>query len=607
MKSNYNSKTEHIRLLPTNRQEVKRNLLWFMAFLFLTTASFSQVKFEAKVSKSKLGINERLRVDFEMNEDGDNFRPPAFDGFRVVAGPNQSVSHQWINGKRSFSKTYTYFLSPTARGKFTVGQASVEINKQLYKTIPIEVEVTAAVDVSVDDGIDHSATEGIHLVAEVSKSNPYLNEGITVVYKLYVAPETSVSGWREMDSPKYVDFWSQNIDNKDFKVHEGTFQGKPYRYVILRSTVLYPQKTGKLEIEPLSLDVSVEVKTNRRDIWGRPFMTRVNRTVSAGRRTIDVKSLPEEGKPADFSGAVGKFNFDVKTNKTKLDAGESIDVTVEVSGNGNLKLFTPPKLNAPPSFEIYEPEHRDRTTANENGMRGSIAHSYTIIPQNKGTYSIKPLTFSYFDLATESYKTITSKEIPIHVINGPAVSQTTTGTTTAVKQPVILSEDQFKYIKLRTSLSAIEQPRFFKSKLYWSLIVTPLLLIPVLIVAVKKRRQFETDVEGQKLRQANRLAKKYLSEAKKNSGSQKLFYEAMERALHNYLKAKLSIETSEFSKERIDTLLQERNVDAETSNRFIELLKSCEYARYTPTSDGAIKHDYDKAAQVISEIDKQIK
>src|SRR5690606_12773594 len=238
-----------------------------------------------------------------------------------------------------------------------------------------------------------------------------LNEAITVTYKLYVSPETSVSGWRVIDNPKFTDFWSQNIDSPQLNVQEGTYQGRPYRYAILRSTVLYPQKSGKAEIEPLSLDVQAEVRTNRRDIFGRPFMTRINRTLTSGTRTIDVKSLPLEGQPANFSGAVGNFDLKVSSNKSSLAARESLELTVDISGSGNLKLFRPPSLVAPSAFEVYEPEFKDRSNTTHSGMRGSISESYTIIPQFQGEYTIEPISFSYFDPESQSYKTISSNEI----------------------------------------------------------------------------------------------------------------------------------------------------------------------------------------------------
>src|SRR5690606_34391371 len=342
--------------------------------ILLTTGFISaQIKFEAKLSKDKLGVNERLRVDFEMNKDGDNFNPPSFENFTVVGGPNQSVSQSWINGVRSFAKTYSYFLAPKRQGRFTIGQATIEIDGETYKTVPVTVEITGSVQRPNDPNNSVAvADDNIHLVAEISKTNPYLNEAITVVYKLYVSPNTGVSNWREIDNPKYNSFWSQNIDMKGMKVENGTYRGQDYRYVVLRKTVLYPQKTGKLEIEPLSLDLTVEVPTNRRDIFGGRLMTQVHKTVSAGSKTITVKELPEQGKPADFTGAVGNFNFKVTTSKTNLNATESLEARVEVTGNGNLKLFQLPKLTLPSSLEVYEPEHTENVRTDLNGMQGGI-------------------------------------------------------------------------------------------------------------------------------------------------------------------------------------------------------------------------------------------
>jgi len=293
-----------------------KQILYILVALFLTISSVwaqDDVSFTAKLDRKKLGINERLRIDFTMNQDGDNFSPPAFEGFTVSSGPNQSVSRQWVNGKGSYSKTYTYFLSPTKRGKFTIKQAEITVNGEVYKTTPVEVNVTAAVDKAADGSASAAsqAAENIHLVTEISKGSPYLNEAFTLVYKLYVSEQTSVSNWREIDSPKYTDFWSQSVDEKQFKVYNGEYQGEPYRYVILRKTVLYPLKSGKLNIEPLSLSITVEVPTNKRDIFGRRLTQNTNITVSAKNRTINVKPLPVDGKPANFTGAVGDFDFEV--------------------------------------------------------------------------------------------------------------------------------------------------------------------------------------------------------------------------------------------------------------------------------------------------------
>jgi hypothetical protein len=578
-------------------------------FILITSITSAQVEFVAKASKQKLGINERLRVDFEMNQDGDNFIPPNFNGFTVVGGPNQSVSNSWINGVRTYKKTYSYFLAPKQRGNFTVEQASITVDSKVYKTVPIKIEVTAAVDIPKDpNDPNYIASENIHLVAEVSKTSPYLNEAITVVYKLYVSPRVEVSNWNEIDTPRYNDFWSQNIKIQGLKAQNGTYNGEDYRYVVYKKVVLYPQKTGKLDLEPLSLDVAMRVPTNRRDIFGSPLMTRVNRTISAGSKTINVKPLPEAGKPVDFTGAVGRFDFNVFASKRVLDASESLQLKVEVKGNGNLKLFKLPKVSLPSSLEVYEPEHNENVQTNLSGMQGNISDSYTVVPQYKGKYPIPSISFSYFDLETKSYKRLSSEEIIIDVSNGPlnnADANNNTPVLSTGKQPVVLNNDQFAFIKTSPNLTHSNTSYFFKTKLFWSLLLLPFLAIPLAIVIRNKKAERDADVYGNKIRKADRLAKKYLKGAKKSLGQKEAFYIALEKALHNYLKAKLHIETSDLSKDKINNLLKEKQVDEEVIKGFVVILESCELARYTPIDIVTMQEDYEKAAKTISLIDKQ--
>lgn len=580
-------------------------------YIFLLLLSFqgllAQVQFDASVSKTSLGINERLRVDFTMNEDGDNFSPPAFEGFRIVGGPNQAVSYSWMNGKKSFNKSFSYFLMPLKKGTLVIKQASIEIEGKIYKTAPIKVTITNAVQEEVNPyNPQQKMGEGIHLVAEISKTNPYINEPITVVYKLYVSNTASVRNWREMASPKYNDFWSQNIDIKKLVVENGKYNGEDYRYVVLRKTVLYPQKAGKLEIEPLSLDIEVDLPTGRRDFFGRMEYASGNKTVSAGAKSISVRSLPEAGKPVDFSGAVGDFDFKVTPSKTTLKSGESLDLVVSVSGKGNLKLFNLPKPVVPSALEMYDPEHKEKVNTPLSGMQGEITDTYTIIPQYKGNYQIKPMVFSYFDLSANAYKTITSKEIMVNVLDGPMPTSGDPQVASAEGKQNVVANDQFQFIKLKTNLTAVAQKDFLGSGLFYSLLLAPFLIIPVIVLAKKKKEAIDGDVAGNKIRQSNKLAKKFLSEANKQLGSKEAFYVAMEKALHNFLKAKLHIETSEMSKENIRELLLSKKAAPDTVQNFIALMDSCEFARYTPASVGTMQQDYDKAVTVISGLEKQI-
>lgn len=584
-----------------------------LTLLILLTSSIAlaQVKFEAKVSKQKLGVNERLRIDFEMNKDGDNFVPPNFDDFTVVGGPNTSLMNSYANGKKTYQKTYSYFLAPKKKGKFTIKQATIEIDGEVYKTFPVTVTVTDAVDRpnGPPDASD-IASDKIHLVAEVSNGNPYLNEPTTVVYKLYVSRDVGISSnWREKQTPRYNDFWSQNIEIKGLNIQRGEYKGEDYRYVVLRKTVLYPQKTGKLKLEPLVLDITVEVPTGRTNIFGQQIMTQVPKTVTAGSRTINVKPLPEQGKPSDFKGAVGDFNFSVTTSKNQLNATESLQAKIEVTGRGNLKLFELPKLNTPSSLEVYEPEHNENVRTGLSGMQGSISDTYTIVPQYRGKYPVPSVSFSYFDLKSESYKRITSDEIIIDVVEGPIASVENSENTVVsnTKQTVKPNSNTFAFIKTTSNWGSMSSKDFFKSTSFWCLLLLPFLAIPLAIIIRKAKDKRDADIVGTRIRKADRLAKKYLSEAKKNLGQKDVFYESLERALHNYLKAKLNIETSDFNKEKIETLLIKKRVDGNVVAEFISILESCELARYTPITNVTMQNDHDKAAETISLIDKQIR
>ena len=582
-------------------------------YILLLLISFqgllAQVQFEAKVSRNSLGLNERLRVDFIMNVDGDNFVQPNFEGFRVIAGPSQQISQSWINGRSSFEKIYSYFLLPLQKGNLVIKQAVIEFNGQLYKTAPIRVTVTNPVQQQADPSDPNapqiSADNNIYLVADISKTNPYINEPITVVYKLYFSYNIGITNWRELDKPKYNDFWSQNIDIKQLVAEEGMFKGQRYRFVTLRKTVLYPQKSGRLKIEPLALDIDVQLPTNRRDMFGRVMITEGNKRVSAGTKTITVKPLPEAGKPEGFTGAVGNFDFKVTPTKTNLKNGESLDLVVSVSGKGDLKLFDLPKPVAPNALEMYDAVHKEQVNTGLSGMTGKIADSYTIVPQYKGKYPIKPMQFSYFDLGSGTYKTITSEEILINILDGPTASQALDSTNGGNKNKIEKLE-QFKFIKLKTELVSLKQQDFFGSLWYYLLLLLPFIALPILVLLRKRKEALDGDVIGNRIRMNNRLAKKYLSEAKKQIHNKEPFYVALEKAMHNFLKAKLHIETSEMSKDNIQELLLSRNANPETVTDFIALTENCELARYAPASSTSIQNDFDKAVEIISALEKQI-
>ncbi len=573
----------------------------FLYIILAVHSVFAQVEFVARVSKKQLGINEHLRIEFSMNKEGDHFKAPSFKGFNVIGGPIQSVSHNWMNGKRSFSKTYAYVLSPKRKGNIVINKASIEINDETYNSKPVKILVTSPViQPENPNNPNYIASKNIHLVTEISNTNPYVNEAITLVQKLYVHPSIGINDFKTITDPKLTGFWSQDFTNRQLKVERGQYKGNPYNYVILKRTILYPQTTGKIKIKPLVLNVQVSIPTNKRDFFGQRITQSVRQKVAAKTRILKVKELPIANKPDNFTGAVGQFEFDVITNKTAVKSGESLQTIVRVKGKGNLKLFELPKLVVPSSLEVYEPEHNENIKITFSGMRGSIKDTYTIVPQYKGNYPISELEFSYFNPKKKQYITLKSVTHMVDVLTGV----TSTVPTPVTQQKTEVNDNQFHSFKTETNLIPIKKTQFFRTTLFWYLLMLPLLLIPILLIIKKQRERFVNDIHGNKLRKADRLAKKYLSESKKNLNNKEAFYEALHKALHNYLKAKLQIETIEFSVDKIKRTFNEKNVENTTTTQFIELIENCNLARFTPMSDIEMKQDYNKAVQIINKIDK---
>lgn len=577
--------------------------------LFLTQVVFAQdVEFKTEVSKTKLGVNERLRVKFSVNQQGaDDFKVPNLKDFKIVSGPMTGTNFMSVNGKMSFEKSFTYTLQPRRQGTLTIGAATAKFNGKEIKTKPVKITVTKAVEIPKDpNNPNYVASQNIHLVAEISNTNPYVGESISVVYKLYVdVNSVSVTGRNITEFPTFNGFWNQNIEIKGAGAKDGTYNGKQVRYVVESKAVLIPQKVGKLIIDAMDMEVDASVPTGRRDIFGRMMSRSVNHTLSTGKRIINVKPLPEQGKPADFTGAVGDFDFKATSSKETLKANESAQIKVEVSGKGNLKLIDLPSIETPNGLERYEPEHKESIRTNLSGLTGKVYDQYTVVPQFRGKYKIPPISFSFFNPKEKKYKTITSEALVLNVTEGKAMVEENTNTPT--KTAVVTTGNAIRYISNDTSLQSVTSKRdFLGSTLFYVLLALPLLTIPLGIFIGKKKRERDSDVVGNKRRKADRLARKYLSEAKKQLGNKEAFYIALEKALHNYLKAKLQVETSDISKEKIAEILRNKTVDEVTITEFIKVLDDCDYARYTPTTNVMMQQEYEKAKDVITKLDKQL-
>tara|TARA_R110001632_G_scaffold107700_3_gene217403 strand:+ start:7348 stop:9066 length:1719 start_codon:yes stop_codon:yes gene_type:complete len=566
-----------------------------------------EAKLIASVSKNKLGLNQRLRIQFTINKQGaDDFQVPRFKNFQIVGGPSQSISQSWAKGKSSFSQSYTYILKPLKKGEFSIPSASIKHNGKIIQSKPIKIIVLDAVEIPKDpNDPNYIAQQNIHLVAEISKSSPYVGEGVYVEYRLYVSKNISVRDFSYTESPQYIGFWNQEIKINGLPTKNGTYNGEEYRYVVLQKALLIPTKSGKLTIDPIKMDIVIGVPTGRGDFFGNPIVRNITKSFASAKKFINSKPLPLIGKPESFNGAVGDFNFVVTSSRDILKSNETATVSVKVTGNGNLKLFELPEIKTPTELEVFTPEQKEKISVTPNGIRGSVTKNYTVVPQFKGKYKIPNTEFSYFDPKVKKYVTLTSEDLFVDVLEGKELVTNSDATTNA-KKNVVITGSSFRYIQTKTSFFIAEKEDFYTSKLYYLLLFLPLIFIPIGIVIAKKNEARSNDIIGTKLRKADRLAKKYLSQAKKQLGKKEAFYLALEKALHNYLKAKLRIETSDISREKITELLKNNSVDESAINSFIEVFNSCDMARYSPISEVEMNDDYEKAKLVITKIDKQL-
>ena len=575
---------------------VKKFTILFFALncLFIS----AQVKFDATVSKNKLGLNERLRVDFVMNQNGDNFSPPDFENFQIIGGPNQSISTKYVNGERSFSKTYSYFLQPLRKGSLRIKQASIEIDGEEYKSLPIEVIITDSVDQPSDSVTQYYNDEDIELRALISKTSPYVNEPITIVYKLYYKAPIRVSNAQETETPKYKDFWNQDIKIPQLKIQSEIYKGQNYNVVEWKKVVLYPQKSGLLEISPLSINLMLDVPTDKRDFFGNIIIDQTSQFISTGTRRINVKQLPLNNMPSSFTGAVGEFEFDVILDKSSLRATESFQAELKVKGRGNLKLFDLPDLLVPGSMELFEPQREESINTNLSGMNGSVTKLFTVIPRFQGSFPIEQVEFSYFDPKLEKYKILKSPRLTIDVYDGPTISNPSVNNTNTISP-----NDSFRFIKINTKLMKINNDEFFESEIFYILISSPFaMVIAFVMLTAYKRKRKSSFTETQRVQ--HKEIDKMINTAKESLNDKNVFYDLIEKAVYKTLLLKFSLNIDNLNKEKIKSTLRVKGIDEKNISKIIQLIENCENAKYSRSSNSIMNNDLNSAKEIINLIQK---
>ena len=577
-------------------------VLLFSIFSLVAKAQDNSVKFEAVLSKAKLGQNERLRVSFEMNKDGDFFEAPSFENFEVLMGPSQSISSSFINGKRSFSKSYTYVLRPKKQGQLIIDSASITIDNTVYNTDPKTVLVTEPIDnPNAPKTAQDIADESLYLVATLSNDKPYLNQGVLVTYTLYFSPRVYINNFIPVENPTYKNFWSQDLPIKEYETRRTTFRNESFNAVDLKTVVLYPQKSGSLALDPFALELYVQIPTGRRDFFGDPIMRSATKTVKAGDLRINVRELPEEGKPSDFSGAVGDFDLSVDASRTNLEANESTQIKVKISGKGNLKLLSIPELSLPSALEKYDPEYTDNVRVNREGMNGSVTNSYTVVPRYAGSYPVDPVAFTYFDPNTKSYKILNSDSFDLTVEGSTLLPNTSASTPIVEKNTPVTSG--FKSNVYQTSLVTMVSSPWFESNAYY-LILALLVILGFTINPIinKLKTRLGSSAQGAKKALPKKI-KTLLKRADKLTREQNPeFYSIASEILFLCLEKYSGVDLSTASTQEREEKLQTLGADKGLIERINTINDRILMVRYSGSASARIEEDLKILHNIIDDL-----
>jgi len=553
---------------------MKKNLL-FLVFVFQSFLLLAQTSFTASVSKNKIGLNEQFSLTFTVNQSGDRFAAPDLSNFSVLAGPSTSSSTTIINGKVSRENSYTYYLRAKKLGIYPIGSASITVNGKQYRSEIISIQVLKSTpNTTSNHSPEAKAKENVFLELDLSNTKPYVGEQIVATYKLYFSQE--IRSPELLEDPGFTGFWHEDFDlGENYPINEVRRNGKAFQVATLKKLVLIPQRSGKLNIAAMDLEVPVAIPTNQRDFFGRRRSRIINIICSTGNKTLQVKELPATGKPSNFSGAVGTFEFTTRLDRDSIQTNESATLSLRVSGTGNLRMIDLPEFDIPGDVEAYEPKYKESIKLQRQGLTGYKRVEYLLIPRNKGTYKINSGNFNYFNPKTRKYVTLNRPSYTL-TVEGEA-----NGTTSTVVLNNITKEDvsfigkDILYIKTSPEDLQTSDKLFFGSYSFITLLVIPVALVFIALILVILLRRSIINIEQWKKGSASKQAIRILRLKGANT------HTAIEQALQTFFYRKWNLDRAEFNKERIEELLKENEVTPELITELTNVLEVCEMARFT--------------------------
>jgi len=616
--------------------KMMKHIIFLSVFLIsvLPLWVFSQEVTFRTNTKTSVETGEQFRVVFEVNAEGGGFSGPDFKGFNILTGPMMSTSSsiQIINGRmdKTFSQTYTYILTAKTEGEFIIEPATVTVDGKRYQSNKVTVKVGPAAvksnsgNATSNEGNNQSegiSAKDIFLKAIPDKKNMVVGEQAIITYRLYTRLPLSNLSVTKLSS--FPGFWTKNLldTNGDIQQSTQVIDGVEYIVADIRKVALFPQKGGKLTIEPMELSCLAQVRTQSKraardpfeSFFNDPFFNRnvqnVEKNLVSEQITLQVDPLPVSRRPQAFKGAVGQFGFQSSIDRNTIKAGDAVNLTFSISGTGNLELIELPSPAFPADFEVYEPKISTDIKTSSSGVSGSRKVEYLIIPRFEGTYQIPPLEFVYFDPKKNEFMTLSSQQFEINVEKSDGSGTREAMVTTAQEGIRYLGSD-IRHINLNTNSLNKRNSFFFASPLYFIIVFGGLILFGFALWFDKKQNKLRKNQSLVKFKQATKVAKKKLSNAQQflKSKDQNAFYLEMSQALWGYLSDKFSIPRSELSFDNVQTALEQQQAPTDLVEAFISTLNNCEYARFAPGDASKKMEDlYQQGIEVITKAERLIK
>lgn len=607
--------------------------LWIaLMAVSLNTFADGKVSFTASAPDA-VAVGDQFRLAYTVTtQKVRDFRAPSIKGFDVLMGPSRSEqkSVQIVNGQTTSTSsiTFTYILMANTEGSFTIPGATITADGDQMMSNSVHVNVLPADQASgassgggnrqqsgsasrASSGTSVSAND-LFITATASKTTVYEQEALLLTYKIYTLVD--LRGFDNVKLPDFKGFHSQEVElPNDRKWSLEHYKGRNYQTTVYRQFILFPQQSGKLTIDAARFDASIAKANQVSDPFeaffnGGSNYVEVKKTLITPKLTVDVKPLPE-GKPAGFSGGVGEFSISSSINSTNVKTNDAVTLKLVISGTGNLKLISTPEVKFPEDFEVYDPKVENKFRLTNAGLSGSQVIEYLAIPRTAGTYKIPAVKFSYFDIKSRTYKTLTTEEYVLNIEKGAGNAAQTIANFTNKEDLKVLNED-IRYIKQNDVTLSEKGNYFFGSGLYWLFYIVPGIAFIIFFIIYRKQITANANVAKMRTKKANKVAVKRMKQAGKLLGENKkdAFYDEVLKALWGYISDKLNIPVSRLSKDNVEEELRNYGVDDTLIKDFLDALNNCEFARFAPGDDNqAMDKVYSASLEVISKMENSIK